>query len=588
MSFDDSNVESLRERLRAIEAQLADRNNHVARLERAIKEMEQKVKEASETQQPASEISEMEETLKRMVMRVAMILQASKCMFMIYDADNRELFAETPALGFEDEQVKGFRVSVDGTLSGECFRENKPVILYDAETDERAMAEGLAGIGVKNGLCVPLIVERRDEETAKLIDRKTIGVLHVFNKRYGNIFIEDDVQLLERMAKNTAAIINMAESYRQVVKERDEAIETIQSLSMGLLMVNKGGRITQMNNSALRIFGLKKDELHGGKTFDQVIKDEKVIDLLKRALSTDGEVADELTLSDPDSPEQVHTFQIQSAGVRTDTGEVIGTAAIFNDITEIKNVDKMKTAFVSTVSHELRTPLTSIKGFISTLLQDTEGFYDNETRHEFYTIIDTECDRLRRLIDDLLNVSRIESGKVLELNVADVDLRKVTEKAMRIQDSSTYKRENHSLAYEIDPEVPATIEADQDKIEQILANLVSNALKYSPKGGEVKVSARMMGPEMVQFGISDQGMGIPKEHLTKMGERFHRVDNRDTREIGGTGIGLFLVKNLVEFHHGKLWVESEVGKGSTFFFTLPTTQPEDTGEGGSLASRVAG
>jgi signal transduction histidine kinase len=178
----------------------------------------------------------------------------------------------------------------------------------------------------------------------------------------------------------------------------------------------------------------------------------------------------------------------------------------------------MKTAFVSTVSHELRTPLTSIKGFISTLLQDTEGFYDNETRHEFYTIIDTECDRLRRLIDDLLNVSRIESGKVLELNVADVDLRKVTEKAMRIQDSSTYKRENHSLAYEIDPEVPATIEA----------------------------------------------------------------------EIGGTGIGLFLVKNLVEFHHGKLWVESEVGKGSTFFFTLPTTQPEDTGEGGSLASRVAG
>jgi PAS domain S-box len=588
MSFDDSNVESLRERLRSVESQLAERNQHVARLEKAIKEMEQKVKEAGEAQQPAAEISEMEETLKRMVMRVAMILQASRCMFMIYDADNHELFAERPALGFEDEQIRDFRAKVEGTLSGECFRENKPVILYDATTDDRAQAEGLAALGVQNGVCVPLVVERRDEETNKVLDRKTIGVLHVFNKRYGNIFIEDDVQLLERMARNTAAIINMAESYRQVVKERDEAIETIQSLSMGLLMVNKIGRITQMNNSALRIFGLKREDLLGGKTFDQVIRDEKVVELVRRALSAEGDVAEEVTLQDPESPEQGHTFQIQTADVRTETGESIGTAAIFNDITEIKNVDKMKTAFVSTVSHELRTPLTSIKGFISTLLQDTEGFYDNETRHEFYTIIDTECDRLRRLIDDLLNVSRIESGNVLELNVGDVDVRKVLAKSMRIQESSTYKKDTHTLTHEVAPDVPEIIQADQDKVEQIIANLAGNALKYSPKGGEVKVSVRMMSPEVVQFAISDQGMGIPKEHLAKLGERFHRVDNRDTREIGGTGIGLFLVKNLVEFHHGKMWVESEVGKGSTFFFTLPISQPEEDGSGGSLASRVAG
>jgi len=588
MSFDDSNVESLRERLRSVESQLAERNQHVARLEKAIKEMEQKVKEAGEAQQPAAEISEMEETLKRMVMRVAMILQASRCMFMIYDADNHELFAERPALGFEDEQIRDFRAKVEGTLSGECFRENKPVILYDATTDDRAQAEGLAALGVQNGVCVPLVVERRDEETNKVLDRKTIGVLHVFNKRYGNIFIEDDVQLLERMARNTAAIINMAESYRQVVKERDEAIETIQSLSMGLLMVNKIGRITQMNNSALRIFGLKREDLLGGKTFDQVIRDEKVVELVRRALSAEGDVAEEVTLQDPESPEQGHTFQIQTADVRTETGESIGTAAIFNDITEIKNVDKMKTAFVSTVSHELRTPLTSIKGFISTLLQDTEGFYDNETRHEFYTIIDTECDRLRRLIDDLLNVSRIESGNVLELNVGDVDVRKVLAKSMRIQESSTYKKDTHTLTHEVAPDVPEIIQADQDKVEQIIANLAGNALKYSPKGGEVKVSVRMMSPEVVQFAISDQGMGIPKEHLAKLGERFHRVDNRDTREIGGTGIGLFLVKNLVEFHHGKMWVESEVGKGSTFFFTLPISQPEEDGSGGSLASRAAG
>jgi signal transduction histidine kinase len=280
-------------------------------------------------------------------------------------------------------------------------------------------------------------------------------------------------------------------------------------------------------------------------------------------------------------------FQVQTAAVRTEGGDMIGSAVILNDITQIKNVDKMKTAFVSTVSHELRTPLTSIKGFISTLVMDTDDSFDKDTRHEFYTIIDDECDRLRRLIDDLLNVSRIESGKALDLNVGTVQLRPMMERSMRIQDSSTYKRPNHTLSWEFAPEVPDTIQADPDKIEQIVANLVSNALKYSPEGGAIEVKAKMMSPELIQFAISDQGIGIPEEHLSKIGERFHRVDNRDTRTIGGTGIGLFLVKHLVEIHGGKMWIESTFGKGSTFFFTLPTKQDEEI-DSSALRARVAG
>ncbi|MES2464044.1 MAG: ATP-binding protein [Armatimonadota bacterium] len=590
MTFDDNSVESLRERVQKLEAELNQRTQTVTQLEKVNKELSNRVQEAGENVQPTAELSEMEETLKRMMMRVAMILQGAKCLFLIHDKANEELFAEKPALGFEDDDLKGYRIPEHKGIAGECFREGRPVILYDAETDERAKAEGLFERGVKNGVCVPLIVIKRDEETNRVLDRKIIGVLYVFNKKYGGIFVDEDVKLLERLAGNTAAIINTAESYRQIVKERDEVIDTIESLYAGLVMVNKNGRIMQMNASARQAFGLSAEDVAGARNYEQIITDEKTRDVLRRALEEETGVQDEISLPDKDNPDQNHVFQVQSALVRGESGDVIGTAAIFNDITELRNVDKMKTAFVSTVSHELRTPLTSIKGFISTLVQDTEGFYDTETRHEFYTIIDTECDRLRRLIDDLLNVSRIEAGNALQLHVTEFDVHKVVEKVLRTQNSSTYKKPEHTLVGELDADIPHLMTADEDKVEQILTNLLSNALKYSPKGGEIKISGKVMpGGEMLQFAISDQGMGIPKEQLSKMFQRFHRVDNRDTREIGGTGIGLFLVKALVEYHHGQIWLDSEYGHGTTFFFTIPITQPEEEeGDSGNLSKAVSG
>jgi PAS domain S-box-containing protein len=588
MSYDGESVESLHERLRGLEAELEKRGQHISRLEKANRELSDKLRDASVSGQSAVEVSEMEETLKRLLTRIAMIVQGSKCLFMIHDPKNPgELYADTPALGFDGVDLDKLRVNINEGVSGEVFRENRATILYDAETDDRAQQENLAAYGVTNGICVPLVIEKRDEETNKVLERKVIGVLHVFNKRFGNIFIDEDIQLLERLARNAAAIINAAESIKVVVKEKEEVVSTIQSLSMGLIMVGRNQRIAQMNHSAMRIFGLTKEDLMGGKSYDVVIKDEKMREVIQGALADEKEDMAEITLPDPGSPDQTHVFQVQTAIVRNDAGDMIGTAAILNDITEIKNVDKMKTAFVSTVSHELRTPLTSIKGFVSTLLQDTEGFYDNETRLEFYNIIDTECDRLRRLIDDLLNVSRIESGKAMELNIREVEVRKLVDNVVTIQNGSTYKRPNHTIAWDVDPKVPELVQADDDKLAQIFHNLIGNALKYSPKGGEVRVSGKMMSEELIQFAISDQGMGIPAEHLPKMFQRFHRVDNRDTREIGGTGIGLYLVKAFVEAHHGRIWLESEYGKGTTFFFSLPIQQPEES-ESGNLGAAISG
>ena len=586
MTNDGENVASLREQLSLLTADIERKNEHIGRLEKANKTLSEQVQNARESGQSSVEASEIEAVLRRVLSRMPLIIQGSQCVFMFHDAKSDELFADSPAIGFDDEVIRRMRVSATKGISGAVYRSNEPIILYDADTDVRAREEKLAEFGVQNGICVPLAIEKRDEETQRLLERRTIGVLWVFNKKFGNIFIDEDVQLLSRLSRNAAAVINSAETVRGYIKERDEAVETIEALSMGLIMVNMNQRITQMNNSALQIFGLSKEHLSANNALSAVVKDEKVRTLLTQALTgLEGDVTEEISLPDPESPDQMHVFQVQSATVRNDAAEVIGTATIFNDITELKNVDKMKTAFVSTVSHELRTPLTAIKGFVATLIQDTENFYDNDTRHEFYSIIDTECDRLRRLIDDLLNVSKIEAGKSLAMNIGQVNLGALMDKVIRIQSASQYKKPNHTLIMNIDPGVPA-IQADEDKVEQIFNNLISNALKYAPKGGEIKVGGKMMSDELVQLWVSDQGMGIPKEQLPKMFQRFHRVDNRDTREIGGTGIGLFLVKAFVEQHHGQIWIESEHGKGTTFFFTLPTTQDEDDDDGG-LGMRVA-
>jgi len=554
-------------RVEELQRELEDKKQYVAALERANKELEQRVQSASETGESAP-ITELEETLKRLVVRIASILQAEKCVFLLLDKERGELVATKPAFGLTNEEIKRFRVRATQGISGQVFREGKPVILYDAISDERTMKENVALLNVHNGVCVPLVVEKRDEEN-KVVDSTTIGVLHVFNKRYGNIFIEEDVRLLERLARNATAVIQNAQIFREVVEEKEELEHIIESVYAGLLMVNKEGRIMQMNASARAMFDALGGELIGRPYFE-VIEDPKVKGMIGRVIDEGEDEAAEISLSIPGASEEERIFQAQTALVKGEDQQVIGMVAIFNDITEIRNVDRMKTAFVSTVSHELRTPLTSIKGFISTLLADSDSYYDHETQREFYQIIDTECDRLTRLISDLLNVSRIEAGRALELNPKPIHIPPLIEKVVTVQKSYTNK---HTFNVDLAEDFP-TIIADEDKVDQILTNLMNNAVKYSPGGGEVTITGSVHN-DHVTVSIADQGVGIPKEHLSRVFERFHRVDNRDTREVGGTGIGLYLVRHLVEAHGGKIWAESEVGKGSTFHFTLPEKPPSE-------------
>jgi signal transduction histidine kinase len=528
-------------------------------------------------------LSEFEETLKRLVDRIARILQAEKCVFMLHDPAAGTLYATEPALGFTRDELHGLerRVAEDG-FSSEVFRTNTPIILYDAAYDPRAAADRLTHYGIRNAVSVPLIVFKRDDDN-RVLDRTTVGVLHVFNKKYGQRFDDEDVRLLQQMAVQGAAVIAQAQLYREVVQEKQELIHTIDSLYAGLLMVGMNGRVVQINPSARAILDIAPNAALIGQPYAHVISDERITTLLKRALEGGtSEVADEITVpvrdAAPEDEVKARIYQIQCAPVRDDDNEPAGIVAIFNDITEIRGVERLKTAFISTVSHELRTPLTSIKGFISTLLADEEGFYDEPTKREFYTIIDTECDRLTRLIKDLLDISRIEQGQAMQMNAESVDIVALAEKVINTQ--RAYAK-SHVLSLDFSDGFPR-IEADPDKMDQILTNLVNNAVKYSPQGGSVRVIGRVLGETNLPTGrqaavalrVVDEGMGISREHLSKLFERFYRVDNRDNREIGGTGIGLALVEALVEGHHGTVSVESEVGKGSTFTVILPIHQPE--------------
>jgi two-component system phosphate regulon sensor histidine kinase PhoR len=400
-------------------------------------------------------------------------------------------------------------------------------------------------------------------------------VFNVFNKRGGGRFAEEDVTLLTALAKSAASVISSAKLYIAVADEKRELEQTLQGMLAGVLVVDDESRVRLMNSAAKHIFGVPSDD-GTGKRLNQVIRDEGVHELVRSCLEGNSEATAEVSIYSPEE----RIYQVQTALLRGDNGDVSGVVATFNDITELRGVERMKSEFVSTVSHELRTPLTSIKGFIRTLLDDTEGYYDRETQMEFYRIIDTECDRLVRLINDLLNLSRIESGRALELVLNDVDLGGLIG---RVVDSQRAYTDRHEFEITLPEDLP-TIKADRDKIDQVLTNLLSNAIKYSPDGGKISIDARELEGNKVSVSVTDQGIGIPEDQISKLFTRFHRVDSRDSRKQYGTGIGLYLVRHLIEAHHGEVSVSSQQGTGSTFTFVLPTDLSADEGEEGGAKS----
>ncbi len=515
---------------------------------------------------------ELRHTLGRLINKVAMIVQAEKVLIMLYQAESQELTILPPALGITEQQANQLAIGPDQGIPGLVYRTGESALYNDALNDPRALPEVVSLLRIRNGICAPLTIKERDEEE-RVVHERVIGVMHICNKRYEQEFNDDDMRLLEMLAEQAAAVISNAQLYIQLSEEKRRLEQTFETIRAGVIVVSADGDIRLINKAACQMLGLSSDG-YEGKPLSEVVTNEQIAELLSNSLQNKDEMQCEVN-----SEVDQRTYKVETSLMTASNGQIQNVVAIFSDITDIRRVEQMKTAFVSTVSHELRTPLTSIKGFISTLIDDTDGLYDGDTRHEFYDIIDQECDRLTRLINDLLNVSRIESGRALDMQITPIEVRKIAQNVLTTQREYTNST-RHELINGIPEDFPI-IQVDADKLSQMLDNLIGNAVKYSPEGGNIVVGGEDEG-DTVRIDITDEGLGIPEQYKDKIFERFQMVDDDTTRKaIKGTGIGLYLVRHLARAHSGEVWLAwSEVGKGSTFSVRLPkvSTIQEEAGQ----------
>ena len=328
------------------------------------------------------------------------------------------------------------------------------------------------------------------------------------------------------------------------------------SMLEGLLLLDRHHRIYLANRAFKNLFGIKT-ELRG-KTVMEALRVNELNELVNRVEGA-GQVLDyELKL--PELSER--WLQVNAAVITDSGGEREGTILVFHDLTRLKRLERTREEFVANVSHELRTPLSLIKGGVETLLDGARG--NPEATLRFLQIIERNASRLDLLIQDLLTISALESGR-LQVRLLPVDLRPLVEKIFSDLRPPAKSR-NVELINQL-PELTAT--ADADRLEQVLANLVDNAIKYGNSPGHVTVGGKKLEDGGIELFVQDDGPGIPPESLERVFERFYRVDKARAREQGGTGLGLSIVKHIVQAHGGEVRVESQPGKGAAFYFTLP-------------------
>lgn len=343
-----------------------------------------------------------------------------------------------------------------------------------------------------------------------------------------------------------------------IVLEKNRIQAILSSMADGVIAMDAWGRIILLNPVVEELFKITMAASRG-KNILRVIRNCELEKMLNQALETGRTMQKQIQILTPEPRIfQVHITPLQNPG--TDRG---GVVAVLRDITERKLLEEMRSEFVANVSHELRTPLTSIRGFAETLLDG--ALEDTGVARRFLKIINVETERLSRLIDELLNLSRLENHK----SVPNLQPLKMEELINRVVAVLQPRAAEKQLTIKVEvPENFPLVQADPDMIYQVLINLIDNAVSYTQPGGEIKISASA-GQDEIKVDVQDNGIGIPAESLPRVFERFYRVDKARSREQGGTGLGLSIVKHIIDAHRGSVQVESEVGVGSTFSFVLP-------------------
>ncbi len=477
---------------------------------------------------------DVDEILERIVVASVNLTQASDGFIVL--RENGKLFVRV-AKNWDEPSAQQLHQATSDPVAWQVIRSGRPVIL-DRE------AEIATGFLVSSLLYVPL----------QTSGSGTIGILGVVNREDDLPFTENQLFTLSSVADFAAIALENARLYAEGEAERSRLSAILEYAADAIIVTDMSNRLWLWSETAGRALGI--DPEAKGQLLADATDNADVRDLFSQAEADASVIHTEVNLEDG---------RVFNAQLSTIAG--VGRVAVMQEITHLKELDRLKSEFVSTVSHDLRSPLTTIQGYVELL--DRAGPL-NEMQHDFVTRALNSLTHVTALISDLLDIGRIEAGFDLEMKAVRLDelIRTSTESAQ------VYAR-SEAMALSADlPDSALRVWGNARRLRQVLDNLISNAIKYNRPRGRVKVLARTDGNYAI-VEVSDTGIGIPAEEQPRIFERFYRVQSPETEEVQGTGLGLAIVKSVIEKHKGRVWVSSVPGEGSTFAFVLPIhAQPE--------------
>ena len=402
-----------------------------------------------------------------------------------------------------------------------------------------------------------LLENRRDNQKLVQLNQK---VKDLIAGDYSEVL---DMQGSPEITDMTNSINDLSEVIRLTHENLEQETKRLSSIlsymTDGVLATNRRGQIITINDMATKQLGVKRDE----------VQNMSILDLL--SISDEYDLRDlitnvpELTIDSQDENGEYLSLRVRFALVRRESGFISGLVAVLHDTTEQDKEERERRLFVSNVSHELRTPLTSVKSYLEAL---DEGALSEPVAPDFVKVSLNETNRMMRMVTDLLSLSRIDN----ETSHLEVELTTFTAFITFILNRfDKIKNQDETKKYEIIRDYPITpiwVEIDTDKLTQVIDNIMNNAIKYSPDGGTITVSIKTTDEQLI-LSIADEGLGIPKQDLPKIFDRFYRVDKARSRAQGGTGLGLAIAKEIIKQHQGFIWAKSEYGVGSTFTIVLP-------------------
>jgi two-component system, OmpR family, phosphate regulon sensor histidine kinase PhoR len=368
----------------------------------------------------------------------------------------------------------------------------------------------------------------------------------------------DEIALLEGHLNEMS--LHLRANLSQVIEEKEKADSILRCMIEGVLVLDPKGRVLVMNQQARAMFHVRDDlEVHGASVLE-ITRHPEVHRILEEIFTFDFSTQ---TYSKEVELDDERWFRVNAVRLRDIRENFQGSILVFHDVTDIKRFESVRSDFVANVSHELRTPLTAIRGYVETLMHTPPA--DPKESRQFLAIIDRHSERLSRLTQDLLTLSDLESGKI-QLSLQPLDASQLIQRVLEVfWDQAA--RKQVKLTQRIEPQLPNLV-GDFDRLQQLFINLVDNALKYTPSGGEITLEARSLPPRnggtaQIELAVIDTGVGIPEKDLPRLTERFYRADKARSRDLGGTGLGLAIVKHIVQAHKGDLTIESVLKHGTT-------------------------